>query len=68
MPIVLLGTANALPKRGFVLQGRHPIEVTVLEPLAYESFAHLSVEALTELVRSRIAGALEEREKALARG
>ena len=25
VPIALLGTADALPKRGFVLQGRHPI-------------------------------------------
>ncbi|MGH7287760.1 MAG: lysophospholipid acyltransferase family protein, partial [Myxococcota bacterium] len=32
LPIALEGTARALPKRGFVLQGRHPIRVTVLDP------------------------------------
>ena len=31
LPIVVEGTANALPKRGFVLRGRHAIRVRVLE-------------------------------------
>src|SRR5215510_11812502 len=35
LPIVLRGTSDALPKRGVVLQGRHPITISVLEPLAY---------------------------------
>ena len=30
VPIVIRGTSNALPKHGFILQGRHPISVTVL--------------------------------------
>ena len=41
------GTSNALPKRGFVLQGRHPIRIEVLDLISYESFAHKSVEELT---------------------
>lgn len=64
LPIALIGTSDALPKRGFVLQGRHQIEVNLLEPLPYESFASLDVDELTELVRDRIASALEERAKA----
>ena len=32
VPIAIQGTGNALPKHGFVLQGRHPITVTVLPP------------------------------------
>ena len=64
VPISLHGTADALPKRGFVLRGRHPIEVNVLEPMPYESFADLTVEELTEQVRNRIAADLEERAKA----
>ena len=55
LPIVLVGTANALPKRGFVLQGQHEIHVQVLEPLPYTAFAELTPEALTERVRERIA-------------
>src|SRR5512134_3143966 len=33
LPIVITGTANALPKRGFVLRGRHPLRLSVLEPI-----------------------------------
>jgi 1-acyl-sn-glycerol-3-phosphate acyltransferase len=58
LPIVLRGTANALPKRGFVLRGRHPIQVTILEPIPYESFCHLSAEKLTEQMRERFVSEL----------
>ena len=61
LPIVIQGTANALPKRGFVLQGRHQIEVRVLEEVPPESFADESVETLTARVRGRIAEALDEK-------
>jgi 1-acyl-sn-glycerol-3-phosphate acyltransferase len=55
LPIVLNGTSHALPKRGFVLQGRHPITLTILEEIPPETFADEAVEDLTERVRSRIA-------------
>jgi len=58
--IVIEGTAEVLPKRGFVLQGRHPIRVTVLDALSSESFEHLSVEELTGRVRGLIAAHLGE--------
>jgi 1-acyl-sn-glycerol-3-phosphate acyltransferase len=54
LPIVLRGTSDALPKRGFVLQGRHPISIEVLDPLPYESFAGETAEALTQRVRELI--------------
>lgn len=57
LPIVLAGTANALPKRGYVLQGRHPITVTVLEPIPPERFEGMSAKELTEQVRGVIADA-----------
>jgi 1-acyl-sn-glycerol-3-phosphate acyltransferase len=66
LPIAVEGTARALPKRGFVLQGRHPIRVTVLEPIPYESFAHDDVDTLTRRVRGVIADALDEKEPAPA--
>jgi 1-acyl-sn-glycerol-3-phosphate acyltransferase len=47
LPIVVEGTSNALPKRGFILQGRHAIRVRVLPEIPYASFAHESVEELT---------------------
>ncbi|MBW2272572.1 MAG: 1-acyl-sn-glycerol-3-phosphate acyltransferase [Deltaproteobacteria bacterium] len=55
LPIVIHGTADALPKRGFVLQGRHPIRIEVLDLIPYESFADKSVEELTRDVRNVIA-------------
>jgi 1-acyl-sn-glycerol-3-phosphate acyltransferase len=58
LPIVIRGTADALPKRGFVLRGRHPIVVTILEPLPFTSFEGASAEELTQRVRSVIASHL----------
>ena len=36
LPIVVEGTAQALPKRGLVLQGRHAIRIRVLEEILLE--------------------------------
>jgi len=58
--ILLEGTGNALPKRGFVLRGRHPIRIRVLEILPYEKFSHLTVDELTAQVRHLFAEALGE--------
>ena len=59
-PILIHGTADALPKRGFVLRGRHPIQVTFLDPIPPESFAHLSPEELATQVRAKMGEALTE--------
>jgi len=59
-PLVIRGTADALPKRGFVLQGRHEISISVLDPLWPESFAGASAEQLTQNVRELIAKELGE--------
>jgi len=66
LPIVLQGTANALPKRGFVLQGRHAISVRVLDEIPYASFAEKPVEAIVREVRSTIATELGDSEAARA--
>ena len=50
LPIVVEGTANALPKRGFVLQGRHEIRIRVLDEIPHEKFSDQSVEEVTENV------------------
>lgn len=51
-PVVLTGTADALPKAGFVLRGHHRIGVEVLDPLPHDSFAGMSVDELTEHVHA----------------
>jgi 1-acyl-sn-glycerol-3-phosphate acyltransferase len=59
-PLVIQGTAEALPKRGFVLQGRHPISLTVLDPLPPEKFEGQTPEELSNTVRALIAAHLGE--------
>jgi 1-acyl-sn-glycerol-3-phosphate acyltransferase len=59
LPIVIQGTHDALPKRGFVLRGRHPIRLTVLEPIPYESFAELEVQEVSDRVRALIGSHLD---------
>ncbi|MDQ1246628.1 MAG: 1-acyl-sn-glycerol-3-phosphate acyltransferase [Actinomycetota bacterium] len=58
VPIVLRGTRNALPKRGFVLQGRHAITVTVLPPVPAGEVSALTAEELTTHVQALIADEL----------
>jgi 1-acyl-sn-glycerol-3-phosphate acyltransferase len=50
VPIAIQGTSDALPKHGFVLQGRHRITVTVLQPFeAGESVVEASQRARAEI-------------------
>lgn len=60
LPIIVQGTANALPKRGFVLRGRHEIRIRVLDEIPYQAFADTPVEVLTQRVRDVIAAELGE--------
>jgi 1-acyl-sn-glycerol-3-phosphate acyltransferase len=58
LPIVIQGTSEALPKRGFVLRGRHAIRVRILDEIAYESFADVPVDTLMSRVHTLIAAEL----------
>jgi 1-acyl-sn-glycerol-3-phosphate acyltransferase len=60
LPLVVEGTANALPKRGFVLLGRHHIRVRVLPEIPYARFADQSVQELTDGMHALFAAALRE--------
>jgi 1-acyl-sn-glycerol-3-phosphate acyltransferase len=60
LPLVVEGTADALPKRGFVLQGRHHIRVRILPEIPYAEFADESVATLTERVHALFAQELAE--------
>ena len=50
LPIIVEGTARALPKRGFVLQGMHTITIRVLDEIPAASFAGVPVETLIDRV------------------
>ncbi|MFP6639538.1 MAG: lysophospholipid acyltransferase family protein [Myxococcota bacterium] len=54
-PLIIRGTADALPKRGFVLQGRHAISIEVLDVILPEAFADATGEELTQRARELIA-------------
>lgn len=58
-PIVLRGTGDALPKRGFVLQGRHPISIEILDAIPPSEVDKLDPEEMMAIVRETIACALE---------
>jgi 1-acyl-sn-glycerol-3-phosphate acyltransferase len=60
LPIVVEGTADALPKRGFVLQGRHPITIRVLDEIPHEIIRDRPVEDVTREVREIFAKELGE--------
>lgn len=60
LPIVLSGTSDALPKRGFVLRGHHDIRVRILDEIAPAVFAGWTVQALSDHVRALIAAHLDE--------
>jgi 1-acyl-sn-glycerol-3-phosphate acyltransferase len=44
LPIVVEGTANALPKHGFVLRGRHAMRIRVLACVPHAAIAGRPVE------------------------
>ncbi|MEZ0367778.1 MAG: lysophospholipid acyltransferase family protein [Candidatus Sericytochromatia bacterium] len=53
-PIVITGTEDALPKHSLDFHGSHAIRLKVLNPVPYESFADLSVEQTSDLIRGII--------------
>ena len=55
LPIAIEGTSDALPKRGFVLQGRHPIRISVLDEIPAADFEGGSAERLCAQSRELIA-------------
>jgi 1-acyl-sn-glycerol-3-phosphate acyltransferase len=59
LPIVVHGTASALPKRGVILQGHHQILIEVLDPIAYSTFAEDETEDSMLRVRELIGNHLE---------
>jgi len=54
LPVVVEGTSHALPKKGLVLRGTHPVTITVLDPVPYEDFANETPESLAARIRELI--------------
>ncbi len=60
LPIVVEGTAPALPKHGFVLRGRHAIRIRVLPEIPAERVVATPTDALIAEVRALFARELGE--------
>ena len=58
LPILVEGTADALPKRGFVLQGRHAIRIRVLDEIPHAKLVGRPVADVTQEVWRLFANAL----------
>ena len=58
-PIIIRGTSDALPKRGFILRGRHPISIEILEPIPVAEVAGEDPLKMTERVRGLFLSKLE---------
>ncbi len=54
LPVVIDGSAEALPKKGVVVKGLHRIKFKFLDPILPESFANEDAEALTKRVEELI--------------
>ncbi len=59
-PLVIRGTGDALPKRGFVLQGRHAISIEILDAVEPADVEKTEPEEMMARVRDQIAQALGE--------
>ena len=55
LPIVIDGTAEALPRRGFILRGKQAIRIRVLEPISPPWAAGTDAGVLSTMTRGRIA-------------
>ena len=62
-PIIVRGTAEALPKRGFVLQGRHAISIEILDPIPSEEIVGREPEETMQRVRGLFLEHLKEGER-----
>ncbi len=60
LPIVLDGTGQSLPKRGFVIRRKTPIKVRVLDPLQPEQFENKTPRDTGNMVRELMNSALDE--------
>ena len=58
LPILVDGTAQALPKKSFVFRGRHTLRVRVLDEIPASTFEDTSSKALAEEVHGRLASEL----------
>jgi 1-acyl-sn-glycerol-3-phosphate acyltransferase len=60
LPIILDGTSDMLPKHGLVFKNKSNIRVKVLDPVPYNSFAHLTPKELADQMREMMIGQFQQ--------
>ena len=60
LPIVLDGTAKALPKNGFIFNAKQKLTVRIFEEIPYEKFKNLSIKETSDMVRNFISDELNK--------
>ncbi len=60
LPIVLDGTGESLPKKGFVIHKKTPVKVRVLDPVMPSEFSDLDSRALSNKIRDLMESALND--------
>jgi len=54
------GAGRALPKHGWIMEGRHKVITKALDFLQYESFKHMTATELSDHVRELMENAMRE--------
>ncbi len=54
LPLVINNTRDALPKHSLVHNGRHEMEIRVLDEIPYDGFKNMDIPDIAEMVRQRI--------------
>ena len=60
VPLVINNTKDTLPKHSIRIQGKHHMEVRVLDEIPFAVFEHMSVDEISEMVRNKIASHVKE--------
>ena len=60
LPLVINNTKDALPKYSLKLQGKHRIEVRVLDEIPFSTFEYMEIDAIAGMVQKTISSHVKE--------
>jgi len=63
LPVVLDGTGESLPRKGFIIRKKTPIRVRVLDPVTPDRFSDIEPSELSTMVRGMMESALDDMRK-----
>ncbi len=60
LPLVINNTKDALPKHSLQLQGRHQMQIQVLDEIPFSTFEHMQIEDIADMVHQRMSLHIKE--------